>query len=184
MPTAWVAVDAGTDPVPWARLLRRAYDSAAGGGKPAAILRPMIVESWRRSEAAGVDPDTPAPLAMDVDQALHGFEEHPLRSVLSHLEQILVSVSHCAGQVVAVADASGLVLWTSGDTTVACPAKRVHLTPGAMWNEAATGTNAIGTALELDHAVQVFSAEHFKQPLHGWSSAAAPVHDPQTKRIL
>jgi hypothetical protein len=184
MPNAWVAVDAGTDPVPWARLLRRAYYSAASGGTPASILRPMIVESWRRSEAAGVDPDTPAPLAMDVNQALHGFEEHPLRSVLSHLEQILVSVSRCAGQVVAVADASGLVLWTSGDTTVACPAKRAHLTPGAMWNEAEAGTNAIGTALELDHAVQVFSAEHFKQPLHGWSSAAAPVHDPQTKRIL
>jgi hypothetical protein len=184
MPDAWVAVDAGTDPVPWARLLRRAYDGAASGGKPASILRPMIVESWRRSEAAGVDPDTPAPLAMDVDQALHRFEKHPLRSVLSHLEQILVSVSRCAGQVAAVADASGLVLWTSGDTTVACPAKRARLIPGAMWSEAAAGTNAIGTALEFDHAVQVFSAEHFKQPLHAWSSAAAPVHDPQTKEIL
>src|SRR4051794_5068046 len=27
MPNTWVAVDAGPDPLPWARLLRRAYDS-------------------------------------------------------------------------------------------------------------------------------------------------------------
>ena len=36
----------------------------------------------------------------------------------------------------------------------------------------------------LDHAVQVFSAEHYNRLLHGWACAAAPVHDPVTGAIL
>jgi hypothetical protein len=184
MPNTWVAVDAGTDPLPWARLLRRAYDSAATGAKPASILRRMVVESWRRSRAAGVDPVSPAPVVMDAEEALARFEDHPLRPLLHHVEQVLLSVARYAGQVVAVADADGLVLWTECDTQMAPATKRVQLVPGAMWSEPEAGTNALAVALKEDHAVQVFSAEHFKQPMHGWSSAAAPVHDPETGRIL
>ena len=36
-----------------------------------------------------------------------------------------------------------------------------------LWTEDSAGTNAIGTALEIDHAVQVFSAEHFLAEQHG-----------------
>jgi transcriptional regulator of acetoin/glycerol metabolism len=184
MPNTWVAVDAGTDPLPWARLLRRAYDSAATGAKPASIVRPMVVESWRRSKAARIDPATPAPAVMDVEDALTRFEAHPLRSLLRHIEQVLLSVARYAGQVVAVADADGLVLWTGGDSNMTCSAKRAGLVPGAMWSEAAAGTNALGVALRQDHAVQVFSAEHYKQSMHGWSSAAAPVHDAESGCVL
>jgi hypothetical protein len=184
MPTPWLAVDAGADLLPWARLLRRAYDSAAGGGKPASILRPLVVGSWRRSRAAGVDPCTAAPIVMDTQDALRRFDEHPLRSLLAHVDGMMLSVARCAGQIVAIADADGLVLWTGGDPRMMCAAGRVHLVPGALWAETHAGTSALAMALELDHAVQVFSAEHFKQPMHGWSSAAAPVHDPETKQIL
>jgi hypothetical protein len=131
-----------------------------------------------------VDASTPPPVIMDSSEALRRFDEHPLRSLLSHIEQVLLSVARYAGQVVAVADSDGLILWTGGHAEMACAARRLHLVPGAMWSEAAAGTNAVGTALAIDHAVQVFSAEHFKQPIHGWSSAAAPVHDPETQRVL
>ena len=33
-----------------------------------------------------------------------------------------------------------------------------------LWTEDSAGTNAIGTALAIDHAVQIFSAEHFLAP--------------------
>jgi hypothetical protein len=184
MPSTWVAVDAGTDPLPWARLLRRAYDNAATGAKPASILRRMVVESWQRSRAAGIDPASPAPLVMDADEALARFQEHPLRPLLRQVEQVLLSVARYAGQVVAVADADGLVMWTECGAEMTCAAKRVQLVPGAMWSEEEAGTNAVAVALKQDHGVQVFSAEHFKQPMHGWSSAAAPVHDPETGEIL
>jgi len=55
---------------------------------------------------------------------------------------------------------------------------------GARWSEAAAGTNAMGTALALDHGLQVFSAEHFATPVHGWTCSAAPLHDPLTGELL
>ena len=53
-----------------------------------------------------------------------------------------------------------------------------------LWTEDSAGTNAIGTALEIDHAVQVFSAEHFLAEQHGWWCSAAPIHDPVTGVLL
>src|SRR5439155_1523435 len=63
-------------------------------------------------------------------------------------------------------------------------ARGPHFRPGALCSESGVGTNAIGTAIALDHAVQIFSAEHFNRLLHGWTCAAAPVHDPVTGAIL
>ncbi len=56
--------------------------------------------------------------------------------------------------------------------------------PGHLCSERAVGTNAVGTALELDHPVQIFSAEHFNRRLHGWTCSAAPIHDPESGEIL
>lgn len=53
-----------------------------------------------------------------------------------------------------------------------------------LWTEVSAGTNAIGTALAIDHAVQVFSAEHFLPEQHTWWCSAAPVHDPSTRELL
>jgi hypothetical protein len=63
-------------------------------------------------------------------------------------------------------------------------ARAPHFTPGALCSEAGLGTNAIGTAIALDHPLQVFSAEHFNRLLHGWTCAAAPVHDPVSGAVL
>jgi hypothetical protein len=38
--------------------------------------------------------------------------------------------------------------------------------------------------LAVDHAVQIFTGEHFSRTVHPWSCSAAPVHDPQTGAIL
>ena len=60
----------------------------------------------------------------------------------------------------------------------------VHLMRGARWSEADAGTNAMGTALAVDHSLQVFSAEHFATPVHGWTCSAAPLHDPVSGELL
>jgi hypothetical protein len=36
----------------------------------------------------------------------------------------------------------------------------------------------VGTAVALDHAVQIFSAEHLVAAVHPWTCSAAPIHDP------
>ena len=59
-------------------------------------------------------------------------------------------------------------------------ANSMNFAVGALWSEGGAGTNAIGTALAADHAVQVFAAEHFNEVVQAWTCAAAPVHDPDT----
>ena len=54
-------------------------------------------------------------------------------------------------------------------------ANEIHLSLGAQCGEQAVGTNAMGTALAVDHPVQIFSAEHFAEPVHEWTCAAAPL---------
>ena len=188
MPNAWVAIDAGVDPLPWARLLRQAYQrrvqAPAELGAPSSIIRPVVAESWRRSEAAGVSPRDRPPIVLDAAGARRRLQHHPLKALLPLIETVLVSVARYAGQVVAITDADGLILWTAGSAEDLATAERVHHMPGASWGERTSGTNAIGTSLVLDHPVQIFSAEQFKEVLHNWSSAAAPIHEPESDKTI
>lgn len=149
-----------------------------------AIVRGVVARSWQRSEQAEVDPLERAPIMLDRAEARRKFLQHPLAPLLPVIESVLVSVAVYAHQVVAIADDDALILWVGGNAETLKAAERIHLMPGALWREDVTGTNALGTALTLDHPLQIFAAEHYKQPLHGWSSAAAPIHDSKTDAPL
>ena len=60
----------------------------------------------------------------------------------------------------------------------------MHFVEGARWAEDVAGTNAPGTALAVDHAVQIYGSEHYRRPVQPWSCSAAPVHDPVTGLLL
>src|SRR4051795_2163072 len=63
-------------------------------------------------------------------------------------------------------------------------ASDMNFAEGTLWSEPGAGTNAIGTALAVDHAVQVFGPEHFSDPVQRWTCSAAPIHDPDTGELL
>jgi hypothetical protein len=83
-----------------------------------------------------------------------------------------------------ISDARGVLLWAQGHPKALRIAVGPGFLPGHLCSERAVGTNAIGTALELDHPVQIFSAEHFNRRLHGWTCSAAPIHDPESHELL
>jgi hypothetical protein len=60
----------------------------------------------------------------------------------------------------------------------------MNFVAGAQWGEAHAGTNAPGTAVAVDHAVQIFATEHFSRRVQRWTCSAAPIHDPRTGRLL
>jgi hypothetical protein len=165
-------------------LLRRAHEVALSGCGTPPVLRELIVQSWHRCTAAGVDPDRPAPMMLSADEAAARFASHPLAVVTPLVRGLLGAVSAEARHLVAISDAGGTLLWMDGHPRMLEAAAGPHFRPGALCSEAAVGTNAVGTALALDHAVQVFSAEHFNRLLHGWTCAAAPVRDPESGAIL
>lgn len=107
-----------------------------------------------------------------------------LMEVLDEISHGLESLVADGENILVVADAQGRVLWRSGSPAVLCNADRLGFVEGAHWGEGAVGTNAIGTALAAQRAVQVFSAEHFLRSHHSWTCAGAPIRDPRTGQVI
>lgn len=180
----WVGIDPEVDPVRWSRLLRRAHELALSKGRPPSILRDVVAHSWARAARAGVDPDGPAPKMLDAPETAHALAQHPVSHLLPLIEGMLSEATEDARYFAVLSDAEGVLLWAGGHPEALQIAVAPGFLPGHLCSESAVGTNAVGTALQLDHPVQIFSAEHFNRRLHGWTCSAAPIHDPETHEIL
>lgn len=190
----WLAIDAATIPTLRARELRdaweefiddRPWDPDDDPGTPP--MRTPIVASWVRSREAGVDPSgrRPAPTAVDLDGARALWEDHPLASTDAVIVDCIEEATVDADHLLVVSDANGMLLSIRGDTGLRNrAADDMNFIEGALWSEPGAGTNAVGTALAAAHAVQVFAAEHFTEPVQRWTCAAAPVTDPDSGRLL
>jgi len=184
MHSPWVGVDLGTDQVAWARLLRCAHDVMLSERGTPAVLRDLIVRSWARCIEARVDPEQPAQRVLDKDETLQRLDAHPLLAAVPVVRELFADVAQDARHLAVLADAQGVLLWAEGHPSMVEAAAKPHFLPGCLCSEQGIGTNAIGTALAIDHAVQIFSAEHFNRLLHGWTTSAAPIHDPETNELL
>ena len=167
-------------------LIERAHDELLAGTDAERRLndvRSLVRESWRRSMANLVGAEALPPLEFD-ERALAAYRSaHPLAGVMDMVRALLVP-SADSGVVVAVGDAAGRLLWVEGDTSVRTLTGDVGFVAGANWSESAVGTSAPGTALQLGRSVQIRGAEHFNRLVQPWSCTAAPVHDPETHRLL
>jgi transcriptional regulator of acetoin/glycerol metabolism len=81
-------------------------------------------------------------------------------------------------------NAQGVIIGVEGDAATRERAQDIVLVPGAKWDELATGTNAIGTALAVGQAVQVHASEHFCEGIQQWTCAAAVVRDPVDASVV
>lgn len=168
-----------------ARRLSELYDGTLGGGRTGADPRPLVAASWERSLAAAVDPELDAPpLILDHDLVEQLRDSHPLQAVLPVLRQTLTSIADEASHIMIITDAQGVILWREGAAAVKRQADRIALSEGAVWSEDQIGTNGMGTALATGGPVQIHSAEHLVRRIHEWTCAAAPVHDPDTGKLL
>lgn len=187
MVNPWVALEPGADPVERVGAIRRAHEAftAPGtAGRPVRSVRSVVADSWRRSAQARVSPDGTARVEL-ADGDLGSYRtEHPLGRVMPLFRELMGAFAMDGEHLLAVCDAQGRMLWVEGHATARRRADRMNFVPGATWAESAVGTNAPGTAVAIDRAVQVFAAEHFSRTVHTWTCAAAPVHDPHSGRLL
>jgi hypothetical protein len=148
-------------------------------------VRPVIEQSWRRMTGSGLDPDHLHPRrAFARDELDDRRDASPLRGCIDVLRRCLGSFAMESEHVMVVVDGTGRILWMEGDPRVRRRADRIAFEEGMLWTEVSAGTNAIGTALAIDHAVQIFSAEHFLSEQHAWWCSAAPIHDPVSGELL
>lgn len=174
--------------------VRRAHELLLGGprglgglgddGRPSSV-RGLVAESWVRSVAAGVDADhTTPPLVFESEELSDFRAEHALSAIFPLLYDVLGRAAEDCDFVMAVGDAEGRLLWVCGRPSVVRRAEHIGFVEGTWWDEPHAGTNAPGTAIQLDAPVQIRAAEHFALAVQPWSCAAAPIHDPETRRIL
>ena len=105
-----------------------------------------------------------APLVADDDEAAARWEVHPLVSSAPLIRECMAGIADDAAHLMVISDADGTLLWLEGAPRVRlAAANSMNFAVGALWSEGGAGTNAIGTALAADHAVQVFAAEHFNE---------------------
>ncbi|ETA71018.1 helix-turn-helix domain-containing protein [Actinospica robiniae] len=185
----WLA-ETGADPAASAREIARARDAflsgtpRSGPGSGECAIRDVVARSWERSARARVDPAKDPPVTLAGAELDAYRRTHPLAEVIDLLRELVGSVAEDGRHLMAVSDASGRLLWVEGHAAARRRAEAMNFVEGAVWDESHAGTNAPGTALALDHAVQIFSAEHFRPTVQAWTCAAAPIHDPATGRIL
>ena len=182
----WVALDVTIDPVAHASLLRRAHERGlAGDGTSSTHVRELVLESWQRSLAAGVAPEAVgASVRMTADELEEARERSPLAPAVGVIHSMLSSLDDDARQIIAIGDAQANLLWVTGDPGTCELARDMRFQEGAAWSEQEVGTNAVGTAAELDHSVQIFSAEHLVAAVHPWTCSAAPIHEPATGELI
>ncbi|MFE9958286.1 GAF domain-containing protein [Micromonospora sp. NPDC005299] len=182
MADPWLALEFGADPAERIAQVGAAHEAFLTAGATTGRVRDVVRRSWERS--ALLDPEATAPVDL-TDDALASYRAaHPLARVLPLFRDLLGGIAQDGAHLMAVCDADGRLLWVEGHPGVLRHAERMNFVPGARWDEAHAGTNAPGTALAVDHSVQIFATEHFVRPVQRWTCAAAPIHDPTTGRLL
>ncbi|QHC24255.1 GAF domain-containing protein [Streptomyces sp. GS7] len=184
MVNPWLAMEAGADPAERIRTVRRAHEAFLADGSVSPRVRQVVADSWRRSARAHATSDGTAPIELD-EPALRSYRDaHPLARAMPVFRELLGGIAHDGAHLLAVCDPQGRLLWVEGHPGVVRRAERMNFTAGARWDERHAGTNAPGTAMAADHAVQIFAAEHYNRRVQPWTCAAAPLHDLRTGRLL
>jgi len=179
------AVSVGGYRLPSVRRMRVAHEQFVTSRAVSPFVRPLVVESWVRSAGGGASPDGSRLPAVQL--AAHELSdrraEHPLATMLPLFRDLLGEAARDGGFIFAVADVDGTLLWVDGDRVVLSRAERMNFLEGAVWAEAQVGTNAPGTALAIDRAVQIFASEHYNSVVQPWSCSAVPIHDPEGRLL-
>lgn len=191
MPRSWHALKRGESAQERRRVIERAYETFISTADPPASehppgeVRPLVYESWLRSQERTIDPEhAPTLPALSADELTELRASHPMSRVLRVIHRLLLSEATAAGFIVAVGDAAGRLLWVDGQHNLRTRAEDMGFTAGMDWSESAVGTSAPGSALVLGHSLQVLAEEHYNRNVHSWSCTASPVHDPISGSIL
>ncbi|MCB4335341.1 sigma-54-dependent Fis family transcriptional regulator [Bacillus cereus] len=148
-------------------------------------INQRISESWHRCKQANVNPH------MNKGQKVlssHIFREQKKKSeifldiALPQIQNMRKTIDELQMMALLI-DPDGYVLSLSGNKQTLKRAKHINFIEGVKWTEAAVGTNAIGTALEIEEAIMISGTEHYSVVSHSWSCAAAPIHNDDGKLI-
>ncbi|MCX9098113.1 sigma-54-dependent Fis family transcriptional regulator [Bacillus anthracis] len=148
-------------------------------------INERISESWHRCKEANVDPHINKGqkiLSSNIFQDQKKKSEILLDIAIPQIQNMRKTIDELQMMALLI-DPDGYVLSLSGNEQTLKRAKHINFIEGVKWTEAAVGTNAIGTALEIEEAIMISGTEHYSVASHSWSCAAAPIHNDDGKLI-
>lgn len=141
-------------------------------------VRHEIAYSWKRCKIYDVDPlngKGDAKFSVPVNVKLQ--ENAELISVARPIMENVYNIVKGSEFAIILTDKHGYIIEVIGDDDMLKKMYELNFIKGALWTEQAVGTNAIGTALYLDKAIQTIGAEHYCINQHSWTCSASPIHD-------
>ncbi|MFJ8248061.1 sigma-54-dependent Fis family transcriptional regulator [Peribacillus asahii] len=135
-----------------------------------------IAESWFRCKSYNVNP------YLDKGRTILADNEYEKRITANqelielstpYLQAIRKSINDTS--TIILTDVEGVVLKIIAKDASANSLNRINLVQGVKWTENEVGTNAIGTAIEIQEPIHVVGKEHFSVASHNFSCSAAPI---------
>ncbi|WP_448162482.1 sigma-54-dependent Fis family transcriptional regulator [Bacillus mobilis] len=148
-------------------------------------INERISESWYRCKQANVNPHMNKGqkiLSSNIFQDQKKKSEIFLDIAIPQIQNMRKTIDELQMMALLI-DPDGYVLSLSGNQQTLKRAKHINFIEGVKWTEAAVGTNAIGTALQIEEAIMISGTEHYSIASHSWSCAAAPIHNDDGKLI-
>ncbi len=140
-------------------------------------IRTDILESWTRSENAGIDPRStllPPPIpASSINKALHRkwlYRKEIMQEYFKRLASLMQNTDSALFWV----DENLMVLYPYGDTQLLDKLKSINLTSGTKLGENFVGTNAVAIASRTKADTYVIGSEHYIEALQDYACSAVP----------
>lgn len=141
----------------------------------------LTLHSWKRCrDNFGLDPgEAPDPLIInrpDLQERLHRHAQllDIARPEMANLYQQLAGSGHA----IMLTDSEGMLMNYIGDPQFTEAAAHAGMHVGAVWSEAAQGTNGMGTCLVERKPLVIHKRAHFLTQNANLTCAAAPIFDP------
>lgn len=148
-------------------------------------VRSVVQDSWKRCLAQGVDPDSKIQQFV-TENRFAKLREHNKELLLAakSVSDGLADLLNDSKTALLLTDANGIIIDTGGYPSIFSSAQYEYLSPGYNWSEKSSGTNAVGTAIALKHAVEIHSVEHYCETAQIFTCAAAPIFDIYSHEVL
>ncbi|PCK22726.1 helix-turn-helix domain-containing protein [Rhodococcus qingshengii] len=137
--------------------------------------------SWARSQQAGLDPSKPMdpPTSDNVDT-----ESRLFRAAAPILDRVRSEIDGERLSVMLVGAKAEMLATINGCAQIDSVVARIGATPGALWREETTGTNALATPFVTNEPLFVRGPEHYVEGLHNYSCYGRPILSPLNGQLV
>jgi transcriptional regulator of acetoin/glycerol metabolism len=147
------------------------------------IAGSVALQRWQRSRSLGLSADNPGEPVMHLEGLAQAIESFAALLAPGAPFDAFATEMAKAGFTGLFSDARGVILSQRISEPFRTAIARTRLVEGAVWSEAARGTNGVGTSLAEGVPVSIVGAEHYELRNQGLACFAAPVRDIR-KRVV